>query len=223
MGTRWRLKKVSTEGIIFMDQLRQISEELYSRLSYSDGNADKVLGEKKRNRSRTRIFNEASAELIRKRIGGLQGFINSLQLTPRRTCELLLIDPSTWSRWKANENLVPPHSWRAMEWYLALQDKIPGLSTQYFLTKESGVTQVSIEKMVREELKKQYQKELLELGKLAFETTQKLKELTQQTSIQDQNQAQAQVYSKQNSVWPIFFAFIFGSILTGFLSLLMLS
>lgn len=57
-------------------------------------------------------------------------------------CQLLLVDPSAWSRWMRDETKVPPHIFRALEWYLALHHKRrtdPDLN-RYFLAKYSGFT-----------------------------------------------------------------------------------
>lgn len=47
-------------------------------------------------------------------------------------CQLLLVDPSAWTRWTRNEEKTPPHIYRALEWFLALNEKTlthPDLAT----------------------------------------------------------------------------------------------
>jgi transcriptional regulator with XRE-family HTH domain len=80
-----------------------------------------------------RMLYEAKANLIRKQLGGLKGVQSELQLSQRKLAQLLMVDPSTWTRWVKNEDSIPPHIWRSLEWYLALQDKVPGLTAQHFI------------------------------------------------------------------------------------------
>ena len=50
-----------------------------------------------------------------------------------------MVDPSAWTRWaKKNEN-PPPHIYRALQWYMILQEKLPGLTPQYFVGKDPEV------------------------------------------------------------------------------------
>lgn len=39
--------------------------------------------------------------------------------------QLLLVDPSAWSRWVKDETKVPPHVIKALQWYLLLEQKDP--------------------------------------------------------------------------------------------------
>lgn len=80
-----------------------------------------------------RLLYEAKARLIRKQLGGLSGIQQELHLSQRKLAQLLMVDPSTWNRWSKNEDLIPPHVWNSLQWYLALQEKVPGLTPQYFL------------------------------------------------------------------------------------------
>jgi hypothetical protein len=47
--------------------------------------------------------------------------------------QLLLVDPSAWTRWTQTDQGAPPHVWRALAWYLALQDKYPALDAAFWL------------------------------------------------------------------------------------------
>lgn len=85
-----------------------------------------------RARSSLRQRYEAEAKVIERRLGGLEGVRNALGLSQRKMAQLLLVDPSAWTRWTQGEN-VPPHIWRALAWYLALQDKYPALDAAFWL------------------------------------------------------------------------------------------
>lgn len=39
--------------------------------------------------------------------------------------QLLLVDPSAWSRWVKDESKIPPHVIKALQWYLLLEQKDP--------------------------------------------------------------------------------------------------
>lgn len=79
-----------------------------------------------------RMKYEAQVQVIRDRIGGLEVVRSRLGLSQRKICQLLLVDPSAWNRWLKDDS-APPHIWRMLEWYLGLQDKLPGLSPNFFL------------------------------------------------------------------------------------------
>ncbi|MBO9667363.1 MAG: hypothetical protein J7501_11190 [Bdellovibrio sp.] len=53
--------------------------------------------------------------------------------------QLLMVDPSSWTRWTRQGDEAPPHIWRALQWYSVLQEKIPGLTPQYFINQSPQV------------------------------------------------------------------------------------
>ncbi|WP_374073230.1 hypothetical protein [Bdellovibrio bacteriovorus] len=77
---------------------------------------------------------EAQVSVIQNQIGNLEEIRGSLGLSQRKMAQLLLVDPSTWTRWTKQGDEAPPHIWRALQWYLALREKIPGLTPQYFIS-----------------------------------------------------------------------------------------
>lgn len=72
-----------------------------------------------------RIKYESESLYIRTKIGGLNGVQKTLGLSQRKICQLLLVDPSCWSRWQKDEARVPPSVWKTLEWYLILREKHP--------------------------------------------------------------------------------------------------
>lgn len=80
-----------------------------------------------------RITYEAQVEVLKRQLGDLESIRERLGLSQRKISQLLMVDPSSWTRWTKKGDEAPPQIWRALQWYLALQDKIPGLSNQYFL------------------------------------------------------------------------------------------
>lgn len=79
--------------------------------------------ERQRKRSANRLKYEAEIRVIRAKIGGLEEIRSRLGLSRRKICQLLLVDPSAWTRWTSPEGEAPPHIYRALEWYLMLTEK----------------------------------------------------------------------------------------------------
>jgi transcriptional regulator with XRE-family HTH domain len=91
-------------------------------------------------KSKDRLYFEAQVEVIKKQIGNLETVRKKLNLSQRKMSQLLLVDPSAWSRWVAEEQeSAPPHIYRALQWYMSLQEQIPGLNAAYFLQKDTDV------------------------------------------------------------------------------------
>lgn len=86
-----------------------------------------------RSKTSLRMHYEAQVQVIQNQIGNLEEIRGSLGLSQRKMAQLLLVDPSTWTRWTKNGDEAPPHIWRALQWYSALKEKIPGLTPQYFI------------------------------------------------------------------------------------------
>ena len=114
-----------------------------------------------------RMLYEAKSNLIRKQLGGLKGVQSELQLSQRKLAQLLMVDPSTWTRWVKNEDSIPPHIWRSLEWYLALQDKVPGLTAQHFIGKSSDDIEerfLILQKELREQVSRNLEQQGLQVG-----------------------------------------------------------
>lgn len=62
---------------------------------------------------------------IKNQIGDLDQILLSLGVNQRRACQLLLVDPSAWTRWNKSE--APPHIYQALKWLLMLKKTNPGL------------------------------------------------------------------------------------------------
>lgn len=112
---------------------RQVGSNIDRNTPFSGGSsASDFTGARTRSSLRQRY--EAEAKVIERRIGGLEKARESLGLSQRKMAQLLLVDPSAWTRWTQNEGSgAPPHVWRALAWYLALQDKYPALDAAFWL------------------------------------------------------------------------------------------
>lgn len=87
-----------------------------------------------RPKSPIRLRYEAEAQLIQKKLGSLEDIRAQLGLSQRKVCQLLLVDPSAWTRWTKGEEGAPPHIYRMLQWYLALHDKYPALDVNFWLS-----------------------------------------------------------------------------------------
>ena len=91
------------------------------------------------NRTKTsmRMRFEAEASVIRKEFGSIETVRNTLGLSRRKICQILFVDPSTWTRWTKDESKIPPLVYRSLQWYLALIEKKPIWHPQNFYSKVS--------------------------------------------------------------------------------------
>lgn len=92
----------------------------------------------------TRMRYEAEIRVIRAQIGGLEDIRTKLGLSRRKMCQLLMVDPSAWTRWCRDEGKVPPHVFRALEWFMALNQKAytdPAISSYLRRRFDAGTSQ----------------------------------------------------------------------------------
>lgn len=97
--------------------------------------------QKHRAKTSLRLKYEAESRVGLQKLGGLEGFRTQMGLSQRQICQLLLVDPSAWTRWSRDESKVPPHVVRALEWYMALERKEPAFAEwrEHFLKRESSL------------------------------------------------------------------------------------
>lgn len=86
-----------------------------------------------RAKSSLRLKYEVEAELLKRKLGDLEAIRSELGLTKRKICQLLLVDPSAWTRWTQGTSEPPPHIYRMLQWYLAVNDKYPALDVNFWL------------------------------------------------------------------------------------------
>jgi hypothetical protein len=76
-------------------------------------------------KSSSRLAYEAEVLFLKKQNGELEVIRERLGLSRRKICQLLLVDPSAWTRWTQPGGEAPPHIYRALDWYLAGMEKDP--------------------------------------------------------------------------------------------------
>jgi len=87
--------------------------------------SDGLFSSEKRVKSAARMTYEAEVKFLRETNGDLETIRLKLGLSRRKMCQLLLVDPSAWTRWTAEGGEAPPHIYRALDWYLAGMEKDP--------------------------------------------------------------------------------------------------
>lgn len=96
-----------------------------------------------RSKTSDRISYEAEVDIIRQQIGDIEDIRFRLGLSARKMAQLLLVDPSAWTRWTKKITPPPPHIYRALQWYLTLQEKNPGFTPQVFLASHWHSSQIN--------------------------------------------------------------------------------
>jgi hypothetical protein len=106
-------------------------------------------------RSARRLRYEAEVQVIIKEIGSLEQVRGRLGLSQRRMCELLLVDPSAWTRWVQRKQIAPPHVFRMLEWYLLIKKEHGGLAHQFYERRAPSVTTELGESRLRADFRNQ--------------------------------------------------------------------
>lgn len=153
------------------------------------GHGEIAPGETRQNepgaKTALRLRYEAEKQVIQQQIGSLETIRQQLGLSRRKICQLLLVDPSAWSRWTRSTQEAPPHIYRALHWYLLLQTQEPALNYRVWL---AGIGQErrpdAVVQWQREVEKRQQHVEVLLQENLS--QTKQIQELTRRfTQLQD--------------------------------------
>lgn len=88
------------------------------------------------------------AERIKNEIGDLDQIRMTLGLSQRRACQLLLVDPSAWTRW--NKTGAPPHIYQALKWLIELQKLNPEVATPRNFASRIDLIQSSTQAKIKE-------------------------------------------------------------------------
>lgn len=105
--------------------------------------------ESKRSRSSLRLKYQAEVEVIRKSLGDLESIRAQLGLSRRKICQLLLVDPSAWTRWVREPDRVPPHIYQALRWYIYWRETQSG-QMDLSLSKALNLNDQKLEAYIRE-------------------------------------------------------------------------
>jgi transcriptional regulator with XRE-family HTH domain len=94
-----------------------------------------------RSKTPLRMRYDAQVGVIKRQIGDLDEIRLKLGLSRRKMCQLLLVDPSSWTRW-TKEGQAPPHIFRALEWYMLLTKEAPAQAHSYWISTVQGGNQM---------------------------------------------------------------------------------
>lgn len=81
-----------------------------------------------RNKTQLRNFYENQVQLIKDQFGDIDKIRQDLGLSQRQMAQLLMVDPSTWTRWSKQKSGIPPHIYRALQWLMIIKDQVPNHS-----------------------------------------------------------------------------------------------
>jgi len=114
--------------------------------------------------SKSRVFSaqrmkySAEVQIIKGKYGDLESMRKTLGLSQRKMSQLLLVDPSAWTRWIREDGSAPPHIYRALSWFLLLNEKVPGMTPYQWL---QGVSRPQLPAHEIQGLKTRLERELL--------------------------------------------------------------
>lgn len=113
----------------------------------------------------------AEVEIIRKKWGHLEDIRQRLGLSQRKISQLLMVDPSAWTRWTKYDHEAPPHIYRALSWFLLLQEKDANQTPYSYLQSIARPTLPKAEvRMIGEELHTSLTERLLKENHLKTST-----------------------------------------------------
>ena len=72
------------------------------------------------------LFYTSQVQKIKERLGDLEGIRKNLGMSRRQICQILLVNPSAWTRWTRSSQGAPPHFYRALEWLIYIHSKKTG-------------------------------------------------------------------------------------------------
>ncbi len=153
-----------------------LDQEGAEKTALNEGFLEADLGP--RSKTSLRMHYDAQVSVVQKQLGDLEEIRGNLGLSQRKMAQLLLVDPSSWTRWTKNGDEAPPHIWRALQWYMILREKIPGLTPQYFI----GTNPQVFHQKALQELDLERQQRIKDMENLA----EKLQMLTKERSHMDQ-------------------------------------
>lgn len=151
-------KEDPKEGV-FKAQIEQEFIEEKSQHEALEPTTSKPLPEDSKVKTPLRIKYEAEVDVIKKEVGDLEEIRRILGLSKRKTAQLLLVDPSAWTRWTSPGSDAPPHIYRALHWLLLLQEKHPEYKSSLWLNAVAtpSLSQHEIENIKKEVVEKAYQ------------------------------------------------------------------
>lgn len=88
----------------------------------------------------------AEKNQIKSEIGNLEEIREQLGLSQRKICQMLLVDPSSWTKWSKPGQDAPAYIYRSLQWCLAILEKYPEthpLALQLMREKSGKIDEIS--------------------------------------------------------------------------------
>lgn len=88
----------------------------------------------------------AEKNQIKSEIGNLEEIREQLGLSQRKICQMLLVDPSSWTKWIKPGQDAPAYIYRSLQWCLAILEKYPEthpLALQLMREKSGKIDEIS--------------------------------------------------------------------------------
>lgn len=178
-------KKPSNTPFFGSNSNLNFKDSSQTKTSSSEVETFKPDGDLERSKSSLRMKYEAEVEVIKKTQGDLEKIRRTLGLSKRKMAQLLLVDPSAWTRWTSKNGEAPPHIYRALQWYLILQDKHPELKSSVWLNSVArpqmseheieNIKKVVLQK-AQDELNERKGRALLQVDDLKYDLKKQLQE-----------------------------------------------
>lgn len=106
------------------------TSDSYKLQSNLDSTVPDLSDNEPRSKSSLRMRYETEKLSLEKQLGSLEEIRAELGLSQRKMAQLLMVDPSAWTRWIKAPEKVPPHVYRSLQWYLELTKKQPQWSPE---------------------------------------------------------------------------------------------
>ena len=106
---------------------------------------------------------DAEVTVIKSKLGDIEKIRSELGLSQRKISQLLMVDPSAWTRWMHGKTPVPAHIYRSLQWYMALIDKSPEWHPQNSFMRGFQNTNHTAIKMELDEHKEELEKRLISM------------------------------------------------------------
>lgn len=69
------------------------------------------------------LFYASQVQQIKNEIGDLESIRKNLGMSRKQICQILLVNPSAWTRWTKSPQGAPPHFYRALEWLISIHNR----------------------------------------------------------------------------------------------------
>lgn len=79
---------------------------------------NRPLSSRIRSKTSQRLKYEAETQVFKRDFGSLEELRIKLGFSRRKICQILMVDPSAWTRWTQEDADAPPHIYQALKWYL---------------------------------------------------------------------------------------------------------